>query len=242
MKVNPVLEVCVDSVESAVAAQKGGAQRVELCANRGEGGTTPSAAMMEQVRKRVSIQLFAMIRPRPGDFCYSSAEFVVMRRDIEIAQDLGVDGVVVGILTNRRAVDAKRMKILQRTAFPLPVTFHRAFDQSRNPLEALETIVQSGVNRLLTSGQKQTALEGLPLLATLVERSQGRTIVMPGGGVDAQNAGLIMKVTGSSEIHVNSAAQREVRQIDAGKKWSLGSYEVVDSTKVRRIVKAMKSI
>jgi copper homeostasis protein len=197
-----VLEVCVDSVEAAVAAQEGGGDRVELCANLMEGGTTPSAGAIQHARRSIRIGLQVMIRPRGGDFCYSDSDFQVMKLDIEAARRAGADGVVFGILKPDGRIDEARTDELIRLARPLKVTFHRAFDMSRDPFESLEALVRLGVDRLLTSGQEATALEGLDLIAGLVKAAGGRIAVMPGGGITRTNFARIVRESGADELHV----------------------------------------
>jgi copper homeostasis protein len=178
-----LIEVCVDSVASAVAAERGGAKRIELCGDLIEGGITPSAGMIELVRARVSIALQVMIRPRGGDFYYTDDEFEIMQRDIENARKLGADGVVFGILNADGTVDTQRCQRLVALAQPLNVTFHRAFDMTADLFRALEDVFDTGANRILTSGGQPTALEGLPPIAGLVKAAKGRIAIMPGGGV-----------------------------------------------------------
>jgi copper homeostasis protein len=197
-----VLEVCVDSVGAAVAAQEGGGDRVELCANLMEGGTTPSAGTIQHARRSVRIGLQVMIRPRGGDFCYSATDFEVMKLDVETAKRSGADGVVFGILMADGRVDGERTEELIRLARPLSVTFHRAFDMSRDPLESLETLIRLGVDRILTSGQEATALEGLYLIADLVKAAGDRIVIMPGGGITEANFARIVGGSGAREIHV----------------------------------------
>lgn len=198
----PLIEVCVDSVESALAAQAGGADRVELCDNLFEGGTTPSAGSIVLARERLRIKLHVMIRPRGGDFLYSDLEFAIMQRDIETAKELGADGVVIGLLTADGDIDDSRTRELVKLSRPMSVTFHRAFDVARDPFDALETLIGIGIDRLLTSGQEASVAEGVELIAELVGRAAGRLIIMPGGGFSARNVERIVSRTGASEIHV----------------------------------------
>jgi copper homeostasis protein len=207
------VEVCVDSVEGAVAAQDGGAVRVELCDNLIEGGTTPSAGTIALARRHIDIGLNVIIRPRGGDFCYSSMEYEVMRYDVVEAKRLGADGVVVGILTPDGDVDIDRVRGLIELARPLSVTFHRAFDVCRDPFGALETLIDLGVDRVLTSGQEKTVLEGVDLIAELVRRAGDRIIVMPGGGINERNVGKIIAQTDVKEIHVSARASVESAMI-----------------------------
>jgi copper homeostasis protein len=204
-------EVCVDSVESALAAELGGADRVELCSDLLEGGLTPSWGTLKAARERLHIEIMAMIRPRGGDFCYSDLEFRAMQHDIEAAKDLGADGIVLGILRPDGTIDEARTGQLIAFARPLPVTFHRAFDMTRDPFEALSSLMALGLNRVLTSGQEPTVWEGVDLIAELVRRAGRRIIVMPGGGVTDRNIGRIVAATGVSEIHFGCASAVEGR-------------------------------
>ena len=190
-KVTPVIcEICVDSVAGIRAAKAAGAARVELCGDLLEGGTTPSLGMIREARKIAGVGLNVMIRPRGGDFLFDEDEFAIMEADIDAAKTEDADGVVIGLLTADGAVDVKRTRELIARARPLSVTFHRAFDMTPDPFEALETLVGLGVDRVLTAGQEASVLEGLPLIAELVRRAGGRIIVMPGGlsGLDLAHA------------------------------------------------------
>ena len=200
-----LVEACVEAAESAVAAAEGGAGRVELCDNLVEGGTTPSAGAIAIVRRRLTIPVHVMIRPRGGDFCYSNLELAVMRRDIAVAKELGAHGVVFGLLAPDGSVDVKRTKDLIKVARPLAVTFHRAFDMSRDPFEALDALIALGVERVLTSGQQPSVPEGLPLIRELVAKAAGRIGVLPGGGITPANAAQVVKETGVTEIHMHAA-------------------------------------
>jgi copper homeostasis protein len=195
-----LFEICVDSVDAALAAQEGGGDRVELCADLLEGGTTPSAGTVQLTLARLRIPTNVIIRPRGGDFCYSDAEFEVMRRDIELVRSWGASGVVIGILHPDGTVDGERTRALVETARPLSVTFHRAFDVTRDPYEALETLIGLGVDRILTTGQEGTALEGLEVIADLVRRAGDRVIVMP-GGINQRTAARIVAGSGAREFH-----------------------------------------
>jgi copper homeostasis protein len=210
---NLTFEVCVESVEGAIAAQAGGAHRVELCSDLFEGGLTPSHGSLAVARARLQIGIMAMVRPRGGDFCYSDVEFAVMREDLLAMKTLGADGVVFGVLHPDGTVDRARTAELVALARPLPVTFHRAFDVSRDPVEALDTLVDLGVDRVLTSGQEPTALEGLDLIVELVKRAAGRIVVMPGGGIAERSVGRIAAASGASELHVASLEPREGRML-----------------------------
>lgn len=203
------LEICVDSVEGALAAQSGGVQRVELCDNLLEGGTTPSAGMIALTRQQIGIGLNVIIRPRGGDFCYSDLEFAVMQYDITQAKQLGADGVVIGLLNPDGTIDKARTAALIEVARPLGVTFHRAFDMSVDPRQSLEDLIDLGVDRVLTSGQESSALEGVELISVLVQQAGGRIIVMPGGGVNERNIHKIVQQSGVREIHLSARSSVE---------------------------------
>ncbi|TPE43917.1 copper homeostasis protein CutC [Pontibacter mangrovi] len=200
---SPLLEICVDSVASAVAAERGGAQRVELCDYLAGGGTTPSAGMIEVVGQSISIGLHVLIRPRRGDFLYSEAEFEVMRRDIQLCRQLGVDGVVIGALAKDGSIDMPGTQGLIEAAEGMSITFHRAFDLVADPLQALDDLLQLKVHRLLTSGQQETALQGADLIRELNERAAGNLVVMPGGGVTPSNVQELVSRTGAREVHAS---------------------------------------
>lgn len=203
------LEICIDSAHAAIAAEKGGAQRVELCDNLAEGGTTPSAGMIALTRQHINIGLHVLIRPRRGDFLYSDLEFEIMKHDIEVAKSLGADGVVIGILKADGTIDTDRTRQLMELARPLSVTFHRAFDLTPDPHQALDDLLQLGVPRLLTSGQQASAYKGAPLLRELVKQAGDQLIVMPGAGINEQNIKEIIAVTGAKEYHTSARSRFE---------------------------------
>jgi copper homeostasis protein len=196
-----VLEICVESVDHAVAAELGGAHRIELCSDLSSGGITPSAGFMQTVRRQVRFPIHILIRPRPGDFCYSDHELEIMRNDILAAKQFGMDGIVLGILHENARVDIERTKCLVAVAQPLPVTFHRAFDVSENPDKSLEDVIQTGASRILTSGGQPRATDALPALARLVQRAKGRILIMPCGGINAENVTHVVRTTHAQEVH-----------------------------------------
>ena len=198
-----LFEACVESTVLAIAAEKGGADRIELCADLDIGGVTPPQPMIAETRRLLTIPIHVLIRPRGGDFCYSNEEFELMKSGILFAKNAGVNGIVVGILNKDKTVDVERTKILTELARPMSVTFHRAFDETPGPHRALQDIVGMGIERLLTSGQKPTAEEGVSLIGELVQRSADRLKVMPGGGVNGSNARMIIESTGVREIHAS---------------------------------------
>jgi copper homeostasis protein len=202
------LEICVESVEHAVAAERGGAHRIELCSDLLSGGITPSAGLMQTARRHVNTPIHVLIRPRAGDFCYSDRELEIMRDDILAAKRFGMDGVVLGILHESNRVDIERTKALVELARPLPVTFHRAFDASGNLETSLEEVVETGASRILTSGGEPRAEDALPILTRLVQAAKGRILLMPCGGVDAENVARIARTTLAREFHTSVGASR----------------------------------
>ncbi|TAK67240.1 MAG: copper homeostasis protein CutC [Bacteroidetes bacterium] len=232
------LEIPLDSIQSAIAAQAGGATRVELCADLQSGGITPSAGMIALARKVLTIKLHVMIRPRGGNFCYSSEEFEVMKRDIVAAKEFDADGVVFGILTGSNNVDIERTKELVALAKPLSVTFHRAFDPTAEPFKAMEEIINLGIERILTSGQKQTAMEGLPLIKGLVKASKERIIIMPASGINAKNVQTILNETGVSELHSGTSVADTIEYPEEG--LFNARRQIVNEHKVRQLVETIR--
>jgi copper homeostasis protein len=196
-----LIEICVDSVASALAAERGGAQRVELCGDLLEGGITPSLGLLDAVRASISIALHTIIRPRAGDFCYSEEEFDVMRRDIALAKRAGANGVAVGVLDFSGRVDISRTRLLIELARPMSVTFHRAFDVSADLHQSLEDVCEAGADRVLTSGGEQDALAGIDLIRKLVQSSRARISIMAGSGITAKTVPQILERTGVREVH-----------------------------------------
>ena len=202
------VEVCAYSLQSCLTAQVAGAQRIELCGGRAEGGTTPSAGLIQLVRQHLTIPLYIMVRPRGGDFLYTDTELSVMAADIETAKNIGVNGIVLGLLRADGTVDTDRTSRLVELAHPLPVTFHRAFDMTRNPTEALEAVIRTGAVRVLTSGHQSTAEAGLPVLRELVRLAAGRIEIMAGAGVNASNAGALIEA-GVDALHLSGSIRHE---------------------------------
>jgi copper homeostasis protein len=196
-----IYEICVDSVAGVRTAKEAGAHRVELCANLLEGGTTPSRGMIHEARRISGIGLHVIVRPRGGDFLYDDDEFAIIEADIDTAKAEGADGVVIGCLTADGEIDAARTRKLIARARPLSVTFHRAFDMTRDPFAALESLIALGVDRVLTSGQEASALEGLSLITGLVRRAGEEIIVMPGAGITPRNVDRIIAEASPKEIH-----------------------------------------
>ena len=201
MKRRYILEISVETVEAAMAAEHGGADRIEFCSNAREGGTTPSPELLRAVRESVRVPIFSMNRPRAGNFYYSAAEYEFMERDIGVAQQCGMDGIVLGLLDETGFVDVDRTSHLIELARHLPVTFHRAFDECVDLRKSLEDVITTGATRLLTSGGKNTAPEALGVLSELVEMADDRIIVLPGSGIHGGNITDLVRQTRASEYH-----------------------------------------
>jgi len=195
------LEICIDSVESAIAAERGGADRVELCSDLLEGGITPSAGLIAAVRRSIGIGVYVMIRPRGGDFCYTDAEFIVMQEDIRQARDLGADGLVLGVLNEDAEVDVARVTLLVRLAESLPVTFHRAIDMTPDPATAVKAVSETGARRILTSGGAAKVTEGLDTVARMVTAAGDRLSIMAGSGINPKTLAIVAAATGATEFH-----------------------------------------
>jgi copper homeostasis protein len=196
-----LLEISVETAEGAAAAERGGAQRVELCAQLRLGGLTPSEELMRTTRKQVRLPIFVMVRPRGGDFVYAPEEFARMRGDISAAKRTEMNGIVLGVLTKAARVDVERTRELVELARPLPVTFHRAFDEVADLESALEAVIETGATRILTSGGRSSAPAGLAKLARLVDSAKGRISILPGGGINSSNVAQVAFQTGAGEIH-----------------------------------------
>lgn len=241
------VEVCAYSLESCRAAQEAGADRVELCAAMYDGGTTPSAGTIRLARKMLDIQLYVMIRPRGGDFLYSEEEFIQMKEDLLFAKSCGVDGVVIGLLKPDGSVDIERTKELVELAMPLKVTFHRAFDMTGDCRRALEDIIAAGCCRVLTSGQRNTAMEGQGVLEELAVLAAGRIQVMAGSGVSVANA-MELVATGVDALHMSGKNTRDSGmqylnpQVFMGGVPGIPEYEIVysDCEKIREVVMKVK--
>lgn len=240
-----IIEICANSAQSCVEAEMGGASRVELCAGIPEGGTTPSYGEIKTAQALTStIDINVIIRPRGGDFLYTEAEVEAMLLDIELCKQLGVHGVVFGCLTSEGDIDVPLMRRLIEAAKPLSVTCHRAFDVCRDPLAALEQLIELGCDRILTSGQQSTAEKGIPLLKQLVERAGQRIIIMPGCGVREGNIARIEAETGAREFHtsarsvVHSQMRYRKEEVPMGSSAVTSEFETVqtDREKVKQFV------
>lgn len=245
-----VLEVCLESVADVLAAQAGGADRVELCADLVEGGTTPSAGTIRLAVQEARIPVMVMIRPRGGDFLYSDLELAVMLEDIRFARDCEAHGVVCGALTADGRIDVARTARLVEAARPLRVTFHRAFDMTRDPRAALATLIDLGVDRVLTSGQQAAAPQGLGLIRQLIEEAGDRIVVMPGAGIEEHNIREVAAQTGATELHFAAFAKNESGMtyrnprpgMSAGPAPGEFERQATDVERVRRFVAAAREV
>ncbi len=196
-----IIEIATSDFITTQAAVAGGADRIELCANLAEGGTTPSYATVIKCRETFSVELYPIIRPRGGDFLYTDEEFDIMKADVQLCKDLGCDGIVIGLLLADGAIDIVRTKQLIDMVYPLGVTFHRAFDRCRDPFAAIEQLIDAGCERILTSGQRPSVTDGVDLVTELNKKSDSRIIIMPGSGVRKDNIKMLAEKTGCVEFH-----------------------------------------
>lgn len=217
-----ILEVCIDSVESALAAEAGGASRLELCGNLMIGGTTPTMALLDVVKAHVNIPVYVLIRPRFGDFCYTNFEFEQIKREVIDAKAHGAEGVVIGILNPDGSLDIEKMKQLVELAKPLHITLHRAFDVCKHPLETLEVIKELGIHTILTSGQEQTCEQGKALLAELVRRAGDEVEILVGSGLKSNNLEEMIQMTGAQAYHLSGKKEVESQMSYRPKEVSMG--------------------
>lgn len=246
---NYILEACVDSVESALAAQDGGATRLELCSNLIIGGTTPSPCLFEEIRELSGICTHILVRPRFGDFCYTDYEFRIIRREVRNFRKLGADGVVIGILRPDGRLDMERMKILMEEAEGMSVTLHRAFDVCVDPFETLEQAKELGINTILTSGQKNHCLEGKDTLKKLVECEEGRITIQVGSGVDAETIRQIQPHTKAHAFHMSGKQNLESAMVYRKEGVSMGipsisEFEIIrtEKEKIRQACQVLESL
>lgn len=243
------LEICCGSVDDAVAAEKGGANRVEFCSALFLGGLTPSVGAILEAKSRLTIPVMAMIRPRSSGFCYSSIDMDVMVRDTESAVKAGADGIVFGILKEDGTVDIERCRRIRDLAGDRQVVFHRAIDVTPDPFRALDELIDMGITRVLTSGQQSTALEGAELIKKLIDYSRGRVEILPGGGIRVQTVKELVEKTGAMQVHM-TASRTQFDTSGAGNPAVIfngqtipaeNSYEVTDTILVEQIVKEIRN-
>lgn len=236
-------EICVTSVESAINAEKAGANRIELCDNLYEGGTTPSYGMIKTIKNKLHIDIHILIRPRGGDFVYSEEELEVIKEDVILAKEMSVQGIVVGFLNSDGSVNKEQLKEIVQLAKPMNVTFHRAFDMCNDPFIALEDIVECGCNRLLTSGQQSTALKGFDLIKKLVEKAENRISIMAGSGISKDTIEVLSQ-TGAKEFHFTAKSFYESKmkfrpeQLSMSSIENMNEYQILfsDRNKIKEII------
>jgi len=242
------LEVCANSFSSALAAQEGGAIRVEFCENMAEGGTTPSYGQIKLAKERLEIEVWPIIRPRGGDFLYSDDEFQIMKLDIEFCKSLGCDGIVIGMLTSNGEIDRERCAKLVELAKPLPVAFHRAFDMCNDLSVGLEQLIELGIVRILTSGGAENAFKGAPLISALIKQAANRIEIMPGAGINPQNIQEIRNITGARVFHSSARAKVESKMKFRNQLSKMGNiedeyqYEQTSATIVKELVNSLNTI
>ena len=242
MPTRPILEICVESAERAVAAERGGADRIELCTDLSSGGVTHHVDLMRATRDVVRIPIHALIRPRAGNFVYSEAEFERIKHEICLAKELGMDGIVLGLLVNNGQIDQKRTSVLIQLAEPLPVTFHRAFDSCRDLAAALEAVIETGARRILTSGGKTSATAGLTCLAELVAAAGTCIVIMPGGGIRATNIERVLRSSGAHEVHSSLGAAGRTNQRARRASGKIGMTQTRNAAEFEASVRSLRNL
>lgn len=234
------IEICAASLHSALIAQEGGADRIELCAGLELGGITPSLAMTKLVKEALAIPINVLIRSRGGDFCYSESEMQVMLQDIEECKNLGIGGIVFGALEYDGELQLKQLQRVMRISEGLDFTFHRAFDRCKNPFDTLQQLIDLGVPRILTSGQQPSALKGASLLAQLVEKSEEKICIMPGAGINASNILAIREITQANEFHLSAKKQIDSPFFHVNAMIDMNNYDETDLESVKMAVNLVK--
>lgn len=242
-------EVCVGGVEDAIAAEAGGADRVELCSGLVVGGVTPSIGVVEKVLSELTIPTVVLVRPRGGDFCYGESELDVMVRDVRILRDAGAQGLATGVLKADGRVDRDAMQAILDAAGPVPITFHRAFDMTVDPWEALADLIELGIPRVLTSGLEAGVVDGIPMIRGLVESAGGEISVMPGGGVRPENVARLIQETGVEEVHFTAFRTSPSPMVHRNPRPRMGAGEVpgefhrpsTDAARVRQFLDEIRS-
>lgn len=238
-----LLEIACFDIASAIKAAAAGADRIELCDNAAEGGTTPSYGILKRIKEIISIPVFPIIRPRGGDFLYSEEEYKTMLYDVQLCKELGFDGVVLGLLNEKGNVDVKRTEQLVKAAGNMQATFHRAFDRTLNPFHSLEAAIYCGCKRILTSGQVPDAYSGKELIKELIEQAEDRIIIMPGSGVRSNNIAVLATYTGATELH-SSARKKEPSSMLFSKKGMQETLDTVsvDEMEIRKMKMALQNL
>lgn len=241
-----IIEIATTDYYTTKCAIQGGADRIELCAALSEGGTTPSYGTVKQCRQSFDVPLFPIIRPRSGDFLYSESEFEIMKSDIRFCREAGCDGIVTGILKRDGRMDMERLARLIELAYPMEVTIHRAFDRCLDPFEALEQIIEAGCQRILTSGQKPVASDGIELIKSLIREADNRIVIMPGSGVRKENINMIFEKTGATEFHSSLRGRRRSKMdfLHPSFETSEESYSnpAIDPDEVRALKNALMQV
>jgi len=236
------LEICCYNFTSCLIAEQAGATRIELCADPGDGGVTPGYGTIRRVKERTRIPVYPIIRPRGGDFLYDDDEFAIMQKEVLVCKELGCEGVVIGMLNADGSVDKKRVAELVELAYPMGVTFHRAFDRAANPFEALATIIDTGCERILTSGQRPQATEAMPLLDELVRNAGEHIIVMPGSGVRASNIARLAGKTGAREFHSSARIAADSKMLFTPSHMNESLQTVLaDKAEIEQMLQALKT-
>lgn len=236
------IEICAGNIESVLAADLGGADRVELCENLSEGGTTPSFGSIVLSKEKCNLDVFVIIRSRGGDFVYSEIEFEVMLKDVQSAVEIGADGIVIGCLRPNGTIDYEKCSRLIEAAKGLPVTFHRAFDVTPDPFEALNTILSLGVNRVLTSGQKNRAEDGIELIKKLQENAGANLKIMPGSGINESNIQKIALYTGVNSFHASLRKDIEIKAYYTRDDVSENNYKITSERRVKSLIKKVEEL
>jgi copper homeostasis protein len=238
-----IIEIATSDFATTKSAVEGGADRIELCANLAEGGTTPSYGTIKQCREAFTVSLYPIIRPRGGDFLYTKDEFEIMLQDVKLCKQIGCDGIVIGLLNMDGTIDIVRTEALIEAAYPLGVTFHRAFDRCKNPLEALEQLIEIGCERILTSGQQPSVVDGVEIVAELNKKADERIIIMPGSGVRKENIKMLAEKTGCLEFHSSLRGKKPSKMgfVHEAFKDSPESYmnNAIDPTEVKGLRNAL---
>lgn len=231
------LEICANSYQSAINAQKAGADRIEICSELSVGGITPSYGLLKKISQEIKIPVNVLIRPRSGDFCYSDDEFEIMKKNIKLCKKFGFNGIVSGVLNADNSIDIQRTKELITLSNPLSFTFHRAFDCVLNPEKSLEILIKIGVDRILTSGLEEKAKDGIELLKRLQKIAENKLIILAGSGINSKNA-LYFKEAGFKEIHTSAS---KIIQIEKSTFFGANVQTISDISKIKEILKVIKN-